>query len=138
MLRMDLDYAQLSWEVKCVENCSATDEVPGAPIVNVDAIFAIPDDLQGLDIVFPRLVYSHKMYEAAERAGSVVDASAIPADALNRRPYRPPDYAAEWKLLRRAWSLAQNGNVALSEKRIAEASAKLYPHDPLESRILAI
>ena len=130
---MDINHAQLSWEVKCVENCSATDEVAGAQIVNVDAIFVIPPELQGLDRVFPRFAYSHDMYEAAKRAGSVVDASAIPADALNRRPYRPPDYAAEWKSLRRAWSLAQNGNVALSEKRIAEASAKLYPHDPLEN-----
>lgn len=133
VLRMDINHAQLSWEVKCVENCSATDEVAGAQIVNVDAIFVIPPELQGLDRVFPRFAYSHDMYEAAKRAGSVVDASAIPADALNRRPYRPPDYAAEWKSLRRAWSLAQNGNVALSEKRIAEASAKLYPHDPLEN-----
>jgi hypothetical protein len=133
VLRMDLDYAELSWEVKCVENCSATDEVAGAPIVNVDAIFVIPPELQGLDTVFPRFAYSFDMHQAAKRAGSVVDASALPADALNRRPYRPPDYAAEWKLLSRAWSLAQNGNVVLSEKRIAEASAKLYPHDPLEN-----
>ena len=133
VLRMKLNHAQLSWEVKCVENCSAVDEVAGAPIVNVDAIFPIPPELQGLDTVFPRFAYSHDMYEAAKRAGSVVDASALPADALNRRPYRPPDYAAEWRLLSTAWSLAQNGNVALSEKRIAEASAKLYPHDPLEN-----
>jgi hypothetical protein len=63
----------------------------------------------------------------------VVDVSTLPAGALNRRPYRPPDYAAEWKLLRRAWSLAQRGNVVISEKRIGEASAKLYPNDPLEN-----
>ena len=82
VLRMDINHAQLSWEVKCVENCSATDEVAGAQIVNVDAIFVIPPELQGLDRVFPRFAYSHDMYEAAKRAGSVVDASAIPADAL--------------------------------------------------------
>ena len=45
MLRIDINHAQLSWEVKCVENCSATDEVAGAQIVNVDAIFVIPPEL---------------------------------------------------------------------------------------------
>jgi hypothetical protein len=85
VLRMDLDYAELSWDVKCVENYSPTDEVAGAPIVNVDAIFVIPPELQGLDTVFPRFAYSFDMYEAAKRAGSVVDISALPADALNRR-----------------------------------------------------
>jgi hypothetical protein len=61
VLRMDLDHAQHSWEVKCVENCSATDEVADAPIVNVDAIFVIPRELQGLDRIIPRLAYSHDM-----------------------------------------------------------------------------
>jgi hypothetical protein len=133
VLRMDLNYGERSWAVKCMENCSEIGEVADAPIVNVDAIFVIPPEQQGLDMVFPRFAYVHDMYEAAKRAGSVVDASALPADALNRRPYRPPDYAAEWKLLRRAWSLAQSGNVALSEKRIAEDSMKIYPNDPLEN-----
>ena len=81
VLRMKLNHAQLSWEVKCVENCSAVDEVAGAPIVNVDAIFPIPPELQGLDTVFPRFAYSFDMDQAAKRAGSVVYASALPADA---------------------------------------------------------
>jgi hypothetical protein len=75
---MDLDHAQLSWEVKCVEKYSDTDEVPDAPLVNVDDIFVIPPEQQGLDTVFPRFAYSHDMYEAAKRAGSVVGASALP------------------------------------------------------------
>ncbi len=130
VVRMDLNHDEVSWAVKCVENCTEIGEVGGAPIVNVDAIFAIPPEQQGLDTVFPRFAYLHDMYKAAERAGSVVDVATLPAGALNRRPYRPPDYAAEWKLLGRAWSLAQRGNVVLSEKRIGEASAKLYPNDP--------
>ena len=133
VVRMDLNHDEVSWAVKCVENCTEIGEVGGAPIVNVDAIFPIPPEQQGLDTVFPRFAYVFDMYKAAERAGSVVDVSTLPAGALNRRPYRPPDYAAEWKLLRRAWSLAQSGNVVLSEKRIGEASAKLYPNDPLEN-----
>ena len=132
VLRMDLDHANIGWEVACVENCEPIAEVAGAPIVNVDAIFVIPPELQGVDTVW-RFAYMHAMHEAAERAGSVVDWSAIPNEARNRRPYRPPDYAAEWKLLRRAWSLAQSGNTDLSDQRITEASAALYPHDPLES-----
>jgi hypothetical protein len=130
---MDLNHDERSWAVRCIENCSEIGEVADAPIVNVDAIFVIPPEQQGLDMAFPRFAYVFDMHEAAKRAGSVVDASALPADALTRRPYRPPDYAAEWKLLRRAWSLAQSGNIALSEKRIAEASTKLYPNDPLEN-----
>jgi hypothetical protein len=133
VLRMDINHDELSHAVRCVENCKEIGEVAGAPIVNVDAIFVIPPELQGVDMIFPRLAYVHDMYAAAERAGSVVNASQVSADALTRRPYRPPDYAAEWKLLRKAWSLAQSGNVALSEKQIVKASAKLYPNDPLEN-----
>jgi len=43
------------------------------------------------------------------------------------RPYRPPDYAEEWRLLRKAWSLARHGQTKLSEKQIAKAAAELYP-----------
>jgi hypothetical protein len=52
---------------------------------------------------------------------------AVPPTNLNLRPYRPPDYAEEWKLLRKAWSLARNGQIQLSENLIAKASEELYP-----------
>lgn len=131
VLRMNLNHDELSWSVECVENCGPIDEVAGAPIVNVDAIFIIAPELQGEDKVFPRFDYMHAMHEAAKRAKPSPLADPVPPTDRNqnRRPYRPPDYGAEWALLRRAWSLARNGQTALSEKQIAEASAEFYPPD---------
>ena len=52
---------------------------------------------------------------------------AVPLTDPNLRPHRPPDYAGEWKLLRKAWSLSRHGQTKLSEKQIARASEQLYP-----------
>lgn len=65
---MDLDHEQLSWCVVCVENCEPIDEVAGAPIVYVDAIFAISPEQQGEDWIFPRFDHMDAMWEAAKRA----------------------------------------------------------------------
>lgn len=131
VLRMDLDHEQLSWRVVCVENCEPIDEVVGASIVYVDAIFAISPEQQGEDRIFPRFDHMDAMREAAKRARPSPLADPVPLSDQNRnrRPYRPPDYGAEWALLRKAWSLARNGQTALSEKQIAAASADFYPPD---------
>jgi hypothetical protein len=91
VLRMDLDYAKHGWSVVCVENCGPIEEVVGAPIVNVDANFTIPPEQQGLDMVFPRFAHTHAMHEAAERTGSLVDMSDVPATARWRQDGRPPE-----------------------------------------------
>jgi hypothetical protein len=131
VLRMDLDHAKHGWRVVCVENCEPIWEVARAPIVNVDANFLIPADQQGQDMGSFRIGQIHAMYEAAKRAGSLVDMSAVPLTARSSRPYRQPDYAEEWKLLRKAWSLARSGNTKLSEKYIEKASAEFYSCVPL-------
>jgi hypothetical protein len=58
----------------------------------------------------------------------------IPKDPINSiRPSRRPDYAEEWRLLKKAWSLARNGNDKLSTKRVQEASTQLYPGQQLSN-----
>jgi hypothetical protein len=132
-LRVDLDHARRGWRVVCVENCKPVLEIAGAPIVNVDANFLIPADQQGVDMGSWRFGQMRAMYEAARREGTLVDMSAVPLTAQSSRPYRQPDYAEEWKLLRKAWSLTRNDKTKLSEKRIEKASAEFYPQHPLNS-----
>jgi hypothetical protein len=127
VLRMDVDFAKRGWRIVCVENCEPILEIAGAPIVNVDANFMIPPEQQGQDRVFPRHSHMHAMHEASKQAGSSLVGLALPPANPSLRPWRPPDYAEEWKLLRRAWSLARNGQTELSEKLIAKASEELYP-----------
>jgi hypothetical protein len=127
VLRMDVDFAKRGWRVVCVENCEPILEIAGAPIVNVDANFTIPPEQQGVDWAFPRLAHMHAMHEASKGARSLLFGVPVPPTNPNLRPYRPPDYAEEWKLLRRAWSLARNSQTELSAKLIAKASEELYP-----------
>lgn len=126
-LRMDLDHPNLGWKVECVDNCEPILEVAGAPIVYVDANFVIPPDQQGVDMTFPRFPHMHAMYEASKQARPSRVSELVPRTNPTLRPYRPPDYGAEWKLLRKAWSLARNGQKKLSEEQIAAASAEFYP-----------
>ena len=55
----------------------------------------------------------------------------IPKGMLGQRPFRPPDIATEWKLLRKAWSLHRNGRYKLSQKRVDDAACRLYASDPV-------
>jgi hypothetical protein len=133
VLRMDLNHERLSWRVVCVENCTPILEVPDAAIVYVDANFVIPPEQQGVDRAFPRLAHMRAMREAAKRAKPSLVSAPVPPTSPSFRPYRPPDYAEEWKLLRKAWSLARHDQTELSEKQIAQASKKFYPPDhPLD------
>ncbi len=129
VLRMDLDHAKAGWRIVCVENCEPIHEASGAPIVNLDPNFVIPAAQQGKDMVFPRLGQMLAMHEASRSAPRSRFAELVPPTNRNFRPYRQPDYGAEWKLLRRAWSLARNGQAELSEKQVAAASAEFYPPD---------
>ena len=127
VLRMDIDQVKHGWRVECVDNCEPILEIVGAPIVNVDANFLIPADRQGMDVAFWRFDQIEAMYEASKRVmPSRVCVTVSPTDP-SHRPYRPPDYAEEWRLLRRAWSLARNGRTELSEMLIEKASAEFYP-----------
>lgn len=129
---MDVNHSKFHAELKFEENAEHSKEIFGAPIVNLDANFLIPAEEQGKDLVFPRLVQLSEMTKVAEKAGSLVSLDAIPPEKLTSRPYRRPDFQGEWRGLKKAWSLARNGNVKLSKKRVSEASVELYPNDPLK------
>jgi hypothetical protein len=128
---MDVDYTNIATHVHCIENCKPIQEQAGAPIVNVDANFPIPAALQGQDGVFPRLQQGLAAFKAAEKAGRVVNVGRLSEKQRQTRPYRKPDYADEWKSLRKAWSLSRKGKNALSDAIIKKASGQFYPADPL-------
>jgi hypothetical protein len=127
VLRMDLNHERFSWRVVCVENCAPIDEVVDAPIVYVDANFVIPPEQQGVDKAFPRFAHMRAMFAASQRTKPSAVMVMVPPTNPSLRPYRPPDYAKEWKLLRKAWSLARHGQMELSAQQIARASKKFYP-----------
>lgn len=131
VIGMHVDYQKSGWRIEAVENAEQTLETKDAPIVNVDANFIIPEDQRHKDGAFPRLDQMGAMFVAAEKAGALVPASAIPANMAEHRPFRRPDIAAEWKLLKKAWSLHRNGHNKLSRRRIEEASKEFYGSDPL-------
>lgn len=133
VVRLDSDASVgAAWLVP-VENAKQIDEVPGAPIVNMDANFLIPSSEQDKDFNFARLEQVWQMAEAAAARGAK---PVTLEDHMRRqftRPYRSPDYADEWKILKRAWTLHRNRKDALSKKKIMEGSEKFYSQDPLNS-----
>ena len=135
MIGLHVDHQKHGWRPEAVENAELTLEIEGASIVNVDANFIVPEDQRYKDSVFPRLGQMHEMAVAAEKAGSLVPVSSIPAGMMGERPFRHPDFATEWRLLKRAWSLHRNGRDKLSKKRVAEASKDFYKSDPLKDLI---
>ena len=72
-----------------------------------------------------------RMAAIAEEAGSLIPLPGIPREMANERPFRRPDIAVEWKLLKKAWSLHRRGKEKLSGRQLAEASARYYASDPL-------
>ena len=133
VIGMRVDYQKLGWRTEAVENAEHTPETEGAPIVNVDANFIVPEDQRHKDRAFPRLQQMQAMVDVSEEVGSLGPASAIPAGMAGLRPFRRPDIAGEWKLLKKTWSLHRNGRDKLSRKRIEEASAEFYASDPIDN-----
>lgn len=130
-IRMDIDYDKIETHIHCLENCKPSEEQADAVIVNVDANFLIPESDQGKDRVFPRLQQMHEMFEATKKAGGLVDLGKIPEKLRQTRPYRKPDYADEWRSLKKAWSLHRNGKADLSQAILRKASGQFYAADPL-------
>jgi hypothetical protein len=130
-VRLEVDYENLSARVVCENNATEIAEVVGAPIVNIDANFAIAPTEQGVDSTFPRLRHMDAMLEKAKASGSLllVDPATTPK---TYRPYRRPDYAYEWRLLKKAWSLASNNRSDLANAQVQRASAEFYADDPLK------
>jgi hypothetical protein len=127
-IRMLVDYVNISTDVVCDLNGEITDAPPDSPIVNVDANFVVSEGGNEFDFNVSRLQQIHAMAEAAQKAGRLVTMPAGRSDADTPRPFRRPDYSGEWESIKKAWSLAQ----PLSEERVRQASAKLYPKEPLQ------
>lgn len=128
---LDVDYKNINHRVVLGENAVSCGPAPQAPVVNIDANFLIPADMQGVDMALPRLHQMQAMFKAAMSARAAMGlAPDLPQPALGMQPTRP-DFAAEWKQLRTAWSLVRNGQKTLAASCIKKASDELYPGDPL-------
>jgi hypothetical protein len=130
---LHIDYAKVGWRTEAIDNAEHAAEEAGAPIMNVDANFIVPEEERHKDFAFPRLTQIHRMTEIAKEIGSLIDHSAIPREKIDERPFRRPDIAAEWKLLKKAWSLSRRGKSKLSARHIAQGSEEYYASDPLQN-----
>lgn len=120
-----LDQDKSSWAFDQWDNCSPIEEVVGAPIVNLEADFLVPADLQGVDRVFPRLMQFEELFKAREAAG--LSNAAFTAGAnTSARPNRRSDYADEWLDLRRSWLLNRSGKAVLVRAAIKKGGEKYY------------
>jgi hypothetical protein len=132
VVALNVDYQKFVHWTEAVENAEHAPEEPGASIINLDANFLVPEEDRHKEGAFPRLQQLHEMTELAEKHGSLVSVADVPKGMLGQRPYRRPDYAEEWRLLRKAWSLHRRGQDHLEKKKVAAASDLLYKHDPLQ------
>jgi hypothetical protein len=131
VVALNVDYENITHWTEAVENAELVNEIPGAPIVNIDANFLVPEGEQHLDKVFPRLNQMHEMFQLAEKQGSLISVEDIPQEQDGGRPYRRPDFSEEWRLLRKAWSLTRRGQDQLANKKITAATELFYKSDPL-------
>jgi hypothetical protein len=131
VVALNVDYQAIAHWTEAVENAESAEEVAGAPIMNVDANFIVPEDERHVDRAFPRLTQLRERSEVAEKYGSLVPIADIPPEMLDQRPYRGPDYAEEWRLLRKVWSLQRRGRDHLVRQKLEAASALRYKADPL-------
>jgi hypothetical protein len=79
-LALVVDYENMRSHVVFKETAAYTPEEPGAEIVNLDANFLIPDDLQGVDGVIPRFDQVQALAKA-----SVCDAPRLPKGRITQR-----------------------------------------------------
>jgi hypothetical protein len=131
VIHLDVDYQNVAAHIRCGSNSKPIDEVTGAPIVNLDANFLFSEAEQGQDGIFPRLRQMREIVKRIAEQGKskIVDPRELSEAQLNSRPYRRPDYLAEWKRLKRAWSLARNDKDELSQRIIDAAHADFYSAD---------
>lgn len=127
-----LDFAKSSWRLEALDNTESCAPGDGAPIVNVEANFIIPNEQRHVDGAFPRLEQMHAMSEAAGRAGHIFGPAPI-GPMRQHRPFRRPDFMGEWRSLKKAWSLRRNAHDKLSDRKVEEASSAFYAGDPLKT-----
>lgn len=133
VVHLDVDYQNISAGIRSGKNAEVIEEVAGAPIVNLDANFLVPDSYQGKDMVFPRLSQVREQFLKAEAEGRLVNLAGLTEEQRQSRPYRRPDFSAEWQKLRKAWSLTQNEKEKLAKRQIETASQIFYSDEPLKN-----
>jgi hypothetical protein len=131
VVALNVDFQKIAHWTEAIENAEPATEELGAPIINVDANFTVPEDERHKDLAFPRLTQLLAMTDIAEKQGSLISVADIPDGMFSQRPCRRADYAEEWRLLKKAWSLHCRGQDHLAQKKIATASDLLYKSDPL-------
>jgi hypothetical protein len=131
VVALNVDFQKIAHWTEAIENAEPATEEPGAPIINVEANFTLPQEERHKDLAFPRLTQLMAMTDIAEKHGSLISVADIPEGMFGQRPYRRADYAEEWRLLKKAWSLHRRGQDHLAQKKIATASDLLYKSDPL-------
>ncbi len=123
---LNLDQAKGQHEYVDWFNCHPVEGEPfGPPIVNLDADFLVPAELQGVDFAFPRLQQYREAINAREAAGTLAWESERPLGA------RGGNLLEEWEELRRAWLLDRNRNGVLSRAKVKASSDKYYPTQAL-------
>lgn len=127
---LHVDYQAIAHWVDETDNAEPIEEDRSCQIINLHANFVIPEEERHIDRAFPHLPLAVAMAERGMQAGGLISAE----DALarqNQRPYRRPDFDAEWKLLKKAWSLHRRGKDKLANRLRDEASSEFYANDPL-------
>ena len=127
-----VDYENLGAMPEAVENATLASDLEGATTQNVHANFVIPEGQQNIDGVFPHLPMMKDMLETALKENSLVDGAGLPASQLAARPFRRPDFSAEWKILKKAWNLRRNERHKLSQREVKKGSDLYYANDPLD------
>lgn len=135
---LNVDYQKISANIHFGENALEMQEpVDGAAILNLDANFPIPAELQGKDGVFPRLLLQRKIFDhviARREARGLPGLPSAPIDVeVEAFPPRP-DFAAEWTELRRVWGWIEAKNMQLASEYVLRASEGRYSGDPLSGQ----
>lgn len=130
VIALNVDYDKTSHWVTTEENAQFCKEDSSSKIINLDANFLVPKDQRGVDGSFFRLEQLCNMV----KDGTIKLGDDIPFISKGRvspEHFRRPDYAAEWRKLRKSWSLHRNGHGKLSQQKAVEASKEYYRADPL-------
>jgi hypothetical protein len=118
VVALNVDYENVAHWVEAVENAEFADRDGEAPIINLEANFLIPEAERHVDGSFSRMHQLREMVEAAEEKGPLPTVSF--ADVLqgkyDSRPHRRPDFADEWRLLKRLGRCIVAGITTLRER----------------------
>src|ERR1700761_2759157 len=66
VVALNVDYQAIAHCTEGVENAELAEEVPGAPVMNVDANFIVPESERHVDFAFPRLIQLRERTKVAE------------------------------------------------------------------------